>query len=385
MRRLTWVIAGSALLAATAMGGAAQAQIKVGIILSLSGVVSSIGLPYERGIAAGIETINEVGGQKIEMIKLDDASDPATASKAARKLVEEDKVDILMGSAGTPASQAVYSVAAEEKVPMIILGNTFIAGERGDYEITVPQPAKLMVAADVEHMKKAGIHTVAYIGYSDGWGDDVYNALKETAEPAGIKVITNERYARADTSVNAQILKIIAAHPDTVLTGGSGSPGALPHLALYEHGWRGPEYSTHAVINKEFVRVGGAAVEGVIAPTGPVVVAEQLPESNPIRAASMKFRAAYEKIYNQPVPDAFAPYGYDGWLIMADSAKRALATGAKPGTPEFRKAMRDAMVTTTNLVGTHAVYNFHPGDRYGTDERSRVMVELEKGTWTLIP
>lgn len=364
--------------------GAAAAQVKVGVVLSLTGVVSSIGIPYDKGLAAGMAAEGSVGGRKITVVKLDDASDPATATRDARKLIEEDKVDILLGSAGTPTTRAVYSVAAEDKVPMVILANTFFPGPTGAWEVTIPQPAKLMVAADVEHMKQHGIHTVAYIGYSDGWGDDVYNALMATAVPAGIKVVTDERYARADTSVDAQILKIMAAHPDTVLTGGSGSPGALPHIALYEHGWRGPEYSTHAVINQEFVRVGGAAVNGVIAPTGPVVVAEQLPASNPIRAVAMHFRAVYQKIYHQPVPDAFAPYAYDGWLIMVDAAKRALATGAQPGTPQFRTALRDAMVSTQNLVGTHAVYNFHPGDAYGVDDRSRVMVQLENGHWKLI-
>jgi branched-chain amino acid transport system substrate-binding protein len=170
-----------------------------------------------------------------------------------------------------------------------------------------------------------------------------------------------------------------------VLTGGSGTPGALPHIALADRGYHGPEYSTHAIINKEFVRVGGAAVDGVIAPTGPVVVAEQLPASNPIRKVALDFREVYQKVNNEPANDAFAAYAYDGWLIFADTAKRALATGAKPGTPEFRKALRDAMVTTKDVVGTHAVYNFKPGERYGTDERSRVMVQLDKGTWKLLP
>ena len=249
----------------------------------------------------------------------------------------------------------------------------------------MPQNPTLMVAADVEHMKAAGIKSVAYIGFSDAWGDLVYNALKKTAEPAGIEILTNERYARADTSVTAQILKVLASHPDAVLTGGSGTPGALPHIALADRGYTGPEYSTHAIINNEFVRVGGAAVEGVIAPTGPMVVADQLADSNPIKKVALDFLALYKKVNNEPSTDAFAAYGYDGWLIIADSAKRALATGAKPGTPEFRVAMRDAMTTTKELVGTHGIYTFHLGQPFGTDERSRVMVKLEKGGWKLLP
>ncbi len=352
----TWGLVGLA-LAVGLMGHSAWAQINVGVVTSLSGPISSIGIPYGKGIAAGLASINEISGQKVNIFQLDDASDPSAAARAAHKLIEENKVDIILGAAGAPPTLAVYGIAYEAKVPMIVIANILVEGERGDWQITVPQPASLLV----------------------------YDALMKTAPPAGIQVITNERYARADTSVTAQILKIVAAHPDAVLTGGSGTPGALPHIALADRGYRGPEYSTHAIINKEFVRVGGGAVDGVIAPTGPVVVAEQLPESNPIRKVALDFREVYQKVNNEPANDAFAAYAYDGWLIFADTAKRALATGAKPGTPEFRKALRDAMVTTKDVVGTHAVYNFKPGERYGTDERSRVMVQLDKGTWKLLP
>jgi branched-chain amino acid transport system substrate-binding protein len=383
MRKLS--LAGLALAVASLIGASARAEITVGVITSLSGPISSIGIPYGKGIAAGLAAIGEIAGQKVTVVQLDDASDPSAAARAAHKLIEEDKVDIILGAAGAPPTLAVYGIAYEAKVPMIVIANILVEGERGEWEITVPQPASLMVAADVENMKKAGIKTVAYIGYSDAWGDLVYDALMKTAPASGIQIITNERYARADTSVTAQILKIVAAHPDAVLTGGSGTPGALPHLALADRGYRGPEYSTHAIINKEFVRVGGAAVDGVIAPTGPVVVAEQLPEANPIRQVSLDFRKIYEKVNNEPAGDAFAAYAYDGWLIFADAAKRALAGGAKPGTPEFRKALRDAMVTTKDVVGTHAAYTFKPGERYGVDERSRVMVKLDKGTWKLLP
>jgi len=367
------------------LAGAAQAEIKVGFITSMTGAASSIGIPYSKGMAAGISAIPSVGGEKLSYTLIDDGFDPAAAARAARKLIEEDKVDILCGSAGSPPSLAVAAVAAEAKVPLVVMGNVVVPGEGANWSITVPQDPVLMVAADVEMMKKNGIKRVAYIGYSDAWGDLVYNSLKKTAEPAGIEIITNERYARNDTSVTAQILKIMAAHPDAVLTGGSGTPGALPHIALHDRGYSGPQYSTHGIINSEFVRVGGAAVEGVIAPTGPIVVADQLPDNNPIKKVALDFLATYKKVNNEPSTDAFAAYGYDTWLIVADSAKRALATGAKPGTPEFRVAMRDAMTSTKELVGTHGVYNFHLGHAFGTDERSRVMVTLEDGHWKLLP
>jgi len=361
---------------------AAEAQVKVGLITSLSGPVASIGVPYAKGYAAFQAGVTEFGGKKLSFVQIDDASDPAAAARAAKKLIEEDKVDVIVGSAGTPTTLAAYGVAAEAKVPMIITANALVAGERGDWEITIPQPVPLMISADLAQMKAAGVKTVAYIGYNDGWGDLVYDGLVKAVEPAGIKVVANERYARADTSVTPQILKIMATRPDAVFTGGSGSPGALPHLALAERGYKGHVYSTHAIINAEFVRIGGASVEGMIAPTGPVVVAEQLPDSNPIKAAALKFRELYEVANKEKANDAFAAYGYDALVILGDAVKRAAGT---PGTPAYRVALRDAIVSSNEVVATHAVYSFKPGERYGTDERARVIVRLEKGAWKLVP
>jgi len=367
----------------SATGAAAQDEIRIGHITSLSGPIATIGVPYSKGIKAGNALIGEIGGMKVRVIELDDTSDPSAATRNARKLIDEDKVDVIIGAAGTPLTVAIAAVCREQKVPMIGIAPISLPPDQRGWTIEVPQPPPLMVAADVEAMQKAHIKTVAYIGYSDAWGDLVYDALMKTAGPAGISVVTNERYARADTSVAAQALKIVAAHPDAVLTGGSGTPGALPHIGLAERGYKGPAYSTHAIINPDFIRVGGQAVEGVIAPTGPVVVAEQLPDSNPIKKVALQFRDIYQKTLGEPTSDAFSAYAYDGYLIFAAAAKQAVAK-AKPGTPEFRSALRDALFETKELVGTHAVYTFKPGDLYGVDTRARVMVRLEKGKWTLM-
>src|ERR1700730_3390572 len=180
MRKFT---AAALALAATTflLAASARADITVGVITSLSGPISSIGVPYAKGTATGVAAIGEIAGQKIKLVQLAAASDPSAAARAAHKLIEEDKIDILLGAAGAPPTLAAYGIAYEAKVPMIIIANILVEGERGDWEITVPQPASLMVAADVENMKKAGIKTVAYIGYSEGWGDRVYDALVKTA------------------------------------------------------------------------------------------------------------------------------------------------------------------------------------------------------------
>lgn len=373
-----------AVIGISALGAVSSwaADLKVGFITSLSGPVSSLGIPYEKGMRAALAYKSELAGRKIQVIQLDDASDPSTAARNARKMIEEDKVDIIIGTAGSPGALAIAAVARETKTPLISIANANLNGEEGAWMVTLPQPAPLMVTAVVERMKKSGVKTVGFIGFSDAWGDLVYDALAKAAPDAGIKVVSNERYARADTSVTGQVLKIVALRPDAVITGTSGTPGALPYLALAERGYKGLIYGTHALINPDFVRVGGASVEGLLAPTGPVVVAEQLPESNPMRKAAMDYRAGYQKANGAVPTDAFSAYTFDAWLLLLDAASR---TKGEPGTPQYRVALRDAMVNTKELVGTHSVYNFKPDSRYGSDDRSRVIVKLEKGQWKLAP
>ena len=365
-------------------GGSVAADLTVGFVTSLSGPGASIGIPYEKGILAARAFAEKVGDTNIRLIRLDDASDPSAATRDARKLVQEEKVDVLIGTSGVPGTLAMAVVAAETRTPIISLTPaTQPQSPNGQWLISIPQPPPLMVAAVVERMKKNGVKRTAYIGFSDSWGDLVYDALMKNAPASSIEVLTNERYARADTSVTGQTLKIIAARPDAVITGGSGTPGALPYIALAERGYKGGLYGTHALINPDFVRVGGAAVEGVIAPTGPVIIAEQLPDSNPTKKVSLAFREAYQRANNSPTNDAFSAYSFDAWLVLLDAARRALLK-AQPGTEEFRAAFRDAMETTDDVIGTHGIYNFRPGAFYGVDERARVLVQLQKGKWVLL-
>ena len=376
-------LAHGALATALAAGFATTAlaaDLKVGLSVSLSGPNSSLGVPYAKGMQAALAYKPEVNGRKIQLIVLDDGSDPTTAGRNARKLVEEEKVDVLMGTSGVPAAIAMAQVGRDAKVPMIGLTPIQLDPAENGWVFTVAQPTQLMIDAVVERMKKDGIKTVGYIGFSDAWGDLVYSALMKSAPAAGIKVLGNERYARADASVTGQVLKLVAMRPDAVMTGGAGTPGALPFLALAERGFKGPVYGQHGLINPDFVRVVGASGQGALMPTGPVIVAEQLPADYPTKKIAMDFRAAFQKVNNAPTSDAFSAYSFDGWLVFADAAARAKG---EPGTPEFRLSLRDAIASTKEVVGTHGVYNFKPGNLYGVDERARVIVKLENGQWKL--
>jgi branched-chain amino acid transport system substrate-binding protein len=375
-------LAGAALALAMAP---ARGEIVVGVVTSQSGPASSIGIPYGRGVNAGYSHASEVGGEKVRMILLEDGSDPSTATKNARKLIEEDKVDILLGTAGAPATSAMIGVATEQRVPMIAFSPVPSVQKLDGtpWAVSVPQPPSLMVGVVVEQMHKMGVKNVGFIGFSDSWGDLVFNNLKAAGEPLGMSILTNERYARADTSVTAQILKVVAAKPDGVITGGSGTGGALPYLALAERGYKGPLFGTPALINPDFVRLAGKSAEGLIASTGPIMVVDQLPDDHPNKKVGLAFKRAHEQANGVPSNDGFSAYSFDAWLIFIDAAKRALAK-AKPGTPEFRTLLREAIYSTSGVVGTHGVYTYRPESHLGTDRRALVLVKLEQGQWKLL-
>ena len=380
-------IVAAVVAASLGIASAAQAEITVGFITSQSGPGSSIGVLYDRGMKAAVEYASSIGAEKIKLIQLDDGSDPSAATRNARKLVEENKVDLLIGTSTAASTSAMVPIANELKVPMIAISPISVAAnDAGDrWAIVMPQPPTLMVKVVVDRMKRDGVKQFAYIGFSDAWGDLVYNGAQKPAEADGLKILTNERYARTDTSVTGQVLKMMATKPDAVLLGGAATQGALPPLALAERGYKGPLYGTPALLNTDFIRVGGKSVEGVQVSAGPVIVAEQLPDSHFSKKISMDFRAAYQKANGMPTSDGFSAYSFDAWLVFLDAAKRAMATGAKPGTPEFRVALKNAIFSTKDLVGTHAIYNYKPSDSYGVDERALVMVRLVNGQWKYEP
>jgi branched-chain amino acid transport system substrate-binding protein len=274
-------------------------------------------------------------------------------------------------------------VAAEAKVPMIILTPAVLSAQVLHWSFIVPQSTELMMGAIAQKLKAAGVKTVGYIGYTDTWGDLVYKAIESHAAASGFKVVTNERYARADTSVTGQVLRIMSANPDAVVVGGSGTGGALPHVALVERGYKKGIYHNHGTVNAEFIKVGGKAVAGAVAVTGPLVVPEELPDAYPTKKVSLEFTKRYESTFGAGTRNAFAGYAYDGMLILNAAAPEALKK-AKPGTEQFREAMRAALENVRNVVGTHGIYNMNPQNHNGLDERARVVVHVENGAWHLV-
>ena len=319
----------------------ASADINIGVSVSATGPAASLGIP-ERNTFALLPTT--IAGEKVNYIVLDDATDPGQATKNARKLVTEHQVDVLVGSSSTPACAAIAEVANETATPQVAMCPVDLPDNKNLWVFRAPQHNSLMAKALVAHMKKSGIKTLGFIGFNDPYGEVWLKAITSAADTAGIRLVAVERYNRVDTSVSGQVLKLVAAKPDAVMIAGSGTPAALPHTTLVERGYKGPIYQTHAAANKEFLKVGGKAVEGAILPIGPVAVASQLPDSHPSKKVALAYTQLYEGKYGAGSLSSFGAYAFDAFKII-ESAVPAAMKRAKPGTPQFRQA-------TTKIIWT---------------------------------
>ena len=363
----------------------ALADINVGVTVSATGPAASLGIPEKNTVALMPQTI---GGQKVNFIVLDDASDTTTAVSNTRKLITESKVDVILGSTTTPNSLAMIDVVAENQTPMISMAASSRIVDPIDakrrWVFKTPQNDIMMSLAIATSMADAGVKTVGFIGFADAYGEGWYQEFSKVAAVKGLTIVASERYARSDTSVTGQVLKLVAAKPDAVLVAGSGTPAVLPQRALKERGYTGRYYQTHGVANNDFLRVGGAEVEGTVLPSGPVLVAAQLPAGHPVKKAAMDYVAKYEAMYGKGSVSTFGAHAWDAGLLMQAAAAQALKK-AQPGTPEFRAALRDALETTRELNGAHGIFNMSASDHLGLDQRARVMVKVEKGAWKYQP
>ena len=385
MKLLKPLALAAACLAAALATPLAQADINVGVTLSATGPAASLGIPEKNTVALMPKAI---GGQKVNYIVLDDASDTTAATGNARKLITEHKVDLILGSTTTPNSLAMLDVVSESATPMISLAASARIVEPQDakrrWVFKTPQNDIMMSLAIAEHMANAGLKTVAFIGFADAYGEGWFQEFGKAAGLKKLQVVASERYARNDTSVLGQVLKLTAAKPDAVLIAGSGTPAALPAKTLKERGYTGRIYQTHGVANADFLRVGGKDMDGTWLPAGPVLVADQLPAGHPVKKTALAYVAAYEAAYGKGSVSTFGAHAWDAGLLMSAAIPVALKK-AQPGTAEFRAALRDALEQVKELPGAHGIFNMSAADHLGLDQRARVMVLIEGGTWKYKP
>lgn len=363
----------------------AMADITVGVTVSATGPAASLGIPEKNTVALMPKTI---AGQKVNYIVLDDASDTTTAASNARKLIVESKVDVILGSTTTPNSLAMIDVVSEAQVPMISMAASARIVEPQDakkrWVFKTPQNDIMMSLAIAEHMANNGVKTVGFIGFADAYGEGWFQEFTKAAGLKRLNIVASERYARTDTSVTAQALKLMSAKPDAILVAGSGTPAALPQKTLKDQGYAGKMYQTHGVANADFLRVGGKDVNGTWLPAGPVLVAAQLPIHHPARKSALAYVEAYEAAYGKGSVSTFGAHAWDAGQLMATAVPAALKK-AQPGTAEFRAALRDALEQIKELPATHGVFNMSPTDHLGLDQRARVMVKIENGAWVYKP
>ena len=373
-------------LAVCAPLGTARGQtIHVGITLAMTGPAASLGIPQRNSVAL---LPHQIAGHEVDYIVLDDGTDATRAVANTRKLIDESQADVIVGSSATPGSLAMIEVVAEKQVPMISLAASvrLIApmDRSRHWVFKTPQNDGLMADGIAEHMARNGVKTVAFIGFNDAYGDGWLSEATRAFAAREINLLDTERYARADTSVTGQILRIMAARPDAVLVAAAGTPAALPEKTLRERGFAGRMYQTHGVANADFLRVGGKDVEGTVLPAGPVLVAAQLPDGNPIKPVALDYVQKYEAANGA---GSFATFGAHAWdaMILLQNAIPVALEHARPGSAEFRSALRDALEGLHGVVLTHGIATMSPDNHNGLDGRARVMVVIEHGAWKLLP
>ncbi|WP_459617152.1 ABC transporter substrate-binding protein [Bordetella sp. 2513F-2] len=361
----------------------ALAQVKVGVVTSSTGPTALVGIPQKNSVPL---LPKEIGGLSVEYISLDDASDSTASVTAFKKLISEQNVDAIIGPSGSPNAMGVIQFAAEAGVPMLApVGTAAVVlpmTEQKKWVFKTTQNDDIIARALVEHMARTGIKTVGFIGLNDPYGENWYKVFSGLAAEKGIKITANERYLRFDSSVTGQSLKILAARPDAVLIAAPGAASVLPQSTLFDQGYKGKFYQTHGAALPDFLKLGGKKVEGTILAASLMLVLPEIPDSHPSKKVATAYIEAYKKLHGS-VPATFGANVYDAGLLLEQAIPVAAKAG-KPGTKEFRSALRDALEQTKELVGTQGVYNMTPEDHSGFDDRGRELITVSNGNWTLL-
>ncbi len=375
------LLSAATVVAALALPGlpalAQSNEITIGISVATTGPAAALGIP-ERNALDFVP--KEIGGVPLKLIVLDDGGDATTATTNARRFVTESKADIIMGSSTTPPTIAVSTVANEAGIPHFGLAPFPINEARMKWSVAMPQPIPIMGKVLYQHMKAHNIKSVGFIGYSDSYGDLWVNDFKAQGVAMGMTLADEERFARTDTSVTGQVLKLLSVNPDAVLVGASGTAAALPQAALRERGYKGLIYQTHGAASMDFIRIAGPAGEGVIMSSGPVMSPETQADSALTKKPGLALNTAYEAKYGANSRSQFAGHSYDAFEVLKRVIPVALKAG-KPGTPEFREGIRQALMSEKDLAATQGVYNFTEKDRYGLDDRSRIILTVKDGKY----
>ncbi|MFA5488498.1 MAG: ABC transporter substrate-binding protein [Candidimonas sp.] len=374
----------TAVVALTALGAAPSlAQVKIGVISSATGPTALVGIPQKNTVPL---LPKKMGDLSVEYIFMDDASDLNQTVTLTRKLISEERIDALIGPTGSPNAMAIIQIMAEAGTPMLApVGSAAVVlpmtpDKKWVFKTT--QNDDIIAEALVEHMVKTGIKTVGFMGMNDAYGENWLKVLTELADKNDIKLIATERYQRSDSSVTGQALKVLAANPDAVLIAGTGAAAVLPAATLSGQGYKGRFYQTHGAALPAFLQLGGKDVEDTVLAAGLMLVLPEIDDGNPSKKIAEDYIQRYTDMY-KAAPATFGANVYDAGLLL-ERAVPIAAKAAKPGTKEFRAALRDTLEQTRELVATQGVYNMNPDDHSGFDERGRELITVKGGQWRLV-
>lgn len=373
----------SAALLAAFGAAPAMAQVKVGVVTSATGPTALIGIPQKNTVAL---LPKKIGDLTIDYISLDDASDPTQSVTNFKKLISEEKVDAIIGPSGSPNAMGVIQFAAESGTPMLApVGTASVVlpmSPEKKWVFKTTQNDDIIAKALVGQMVKSGVKTAGFIGLNDAYGENWLKVFTGLAKEHNIKIVAVERYQRSDSSVTGQALKVFAANPDAVLIAGTGSAAVLPETTLAKQGYKGTYYQTHGAALPAFLKLGGKDVEGTVLAASLMLVLPEIDDANPSKKVAEDYIAQYKKMYGEK-PATFGANVYDAGLLLQQAIPIA-AKSAKPGTKEFRSALRDALEQTKELVATQGVYNMTPEDHSGFDDRGRELITVKNGDWRLL-
>lgn len=359
------------------------AQVKIGVVTSSTGPTALIGIPQKNTVAL---LPSKVGDLTVEYISLDDASDPNQTVTSFKKLITEEKVDALIGPSGSPNAMGVIQFAAESGTPMLApVGTAAVVlpmTPEKKWVFKTTQNDDIIARALVGHMASHNIKTLGFIGLNDAYGENWLKVVTQLAQENNIKLIAVERYQRSDSSVTGQALKLLSAKPDAVLIAGTGAAAVLPQATLAKQGYKGQFYQTHGAALDAFLSLGGKEVENTILAASLMLVLPEVADTNPSKKVATDYIAQYKKAYDVN-PATFGANVYDAGLLLQHAIPNAAKAG-KPGTKEFRSALRDELEKTKELVATQGVYNITPEDHSGFDDRGRELITVKNGHWRLL-
>lgn len=375
--RLATALLASATLAAS--GAGAQEPIRIGAVLSVSGPAAFLGDPEQKTLEMYVERINAAGGvagRKLQLVIYDDAGDAEKARTFTKRLLEQDKVDLIVGGSTTGTTMAAIPLAEQAQTPFVSLaGAVGIVEPTRKWVFKTPHTDRMACEKIFADMRTRKLTKLALISGSGGFDKSMRGECLKVAPKYAIDVVADETYGAADTDMTVQLTKIRTSGAQAVLNAGFGQGPAIVTRNYRQVGLTLPLYQSHGVASKEYIKLSGPAAEGVRLPAAALLVADLLPDNDPQKPVVVAYRKAYEERYKSDV-STFGGHAYDGLMLGLDAIKRANSTD--------KAKVRDALEATKGYVGTGGVVTMSATDHMGLDLSAFQMLEIRNGTWSVV-